>query len=137
MESKFFNLISTKNLYLVTLKQLVDVEVDTKKWWVTNYIMSKRCEYVICKKKGNRYYDIFTNTEYKLIQHTEQGEYGVRSSMPLTYEKKFISSNELADKLKEIREQSDNSHELNIKKQEQAKANQLKSKKLIPFPKKY
>lgn len=134
MNKKIGKWISTKELYLVTLKQLVDIEFDVKNW-KKNYIMLKKIEYAICKKNNNKYYDIFTGTKYETIYNTEQGTYGVCNSMPLIYDKRFVSLNELSEKLKELKEQSVKLQEINNFDSNNKALK--KAKKIIPFPKKY
>lgn len=123
---KFGKWISTKDLYLVTLQQLVNVEYDdrTSK---TTYIMPKRYIHRICRRKNDKYYDIFTETLYQPIHKTEQGSYGISKSTPLMYNKKFVSLEELSNKFAETNEQ--------LSKKD--KYNNPKTKKIIPFPKKY
>ena len=131
MNIKFGKWISTNNLYFVTLKQLIDIEIDNKTK-EKNYIMPKICKYTICSKKMNSYIDVFNNHKYETITNTKKGEYGVRNITPLTYDKSFISLTELSNKLQELEEQSDKLCKLN-----KIKPNSIKTKKLIPFPKKY
>lgn len=131
---KFGKWITAKDLYLVTIKELIKREYDTKNS-KTNYIMLKKREYAICKKKNEYYYyDVLTNKRYKPISVTENGTHGISNATPLKYEKTFISLEELSNKLKEIQEQEKKLSEINNTNIKKETPN---SKKLLPFPKKY
>jgi len=127
MKNIFSNKVSTKNLYLVTLKQLIDIE-QVKTTLETKYIMAKRTEYTICKKKANIFYDVFTNDKYEYIRNTRKGKHGVYDIKELTCDKKYTTEEELQLKLNQIIEQQEKEHN-----------NYLgpKVKKLVPFQKKY
>ena len=128
---KFGKWISTKDLYIVTLKELVTKEVDVRTLKNT-YIMLKTNKYAICRKKYSSYYDIFTNTEYESIYNVDEGSYGIIKTMPLQYNKKFVSLEQISEKLEEITE-----HEYYNKNNLVEIPNNPKIKKMIPFTKKY
>ena len=65
----FSDKISTKNLYLVTIKKLIDVKYE-KGTWNTMYITTKENEYVICRKKNETFYDVFSKNKYEYFLNT-------------------------------------------------------------------
>lgn len=123
----FSDKISTKDLYLVTIKKLIDVRY-VKGTWETIYLTAKENHYTICRKKYNTFYDIFSKNKYEYFLNTKKGTYGVKNETALDYKEKYTTKEELAERLKLIKEQAEKLRTIN---------NQPKTKKLIPFPKKY
>lgn len=128
MKNIFSNKISTKDLYLVTLKQLVEIE-PVKLTGETKYIMAKKTEYTICKKKQNSFYDVFTNQKYEYIRNTRIGNHGVTNKTELMYDTKYTTEEELQFRLNQIKAQEEKLRIMNNYN--------TKTKKLIPFKKKY
>ena len=128
MINVFSNKISTKNLYLVTLKQLINVEY-IKPTWETKYIMAKKTEYAICRRKHDVFCDIFSKNKYEFLLNTRKGNYGVRNATELEYKEKYTTIEELEERLRLIKEQAEKLQNMN--------KNKSKIKKLTPFPKKY
>ena len=138
MKNIFSNKIATKDLYLVTLKHLLDVEFINK-GQEARYIMSKKTEYTICKRKYDIFKDVFTNEKYEFLINTRKGNYGVKKATAMECNEKYTTKEELEERLKLIKEQAEKLRSMNKNNIENNNNynNIPKTKKLIPFPKKY
>lgn len=92
-----FNLISTKNLYLVELVRVKKIERN-KIWY---YDDSKR--YTLAKKESFFYYtDIFTHTRYNQKNYVSCGEECINNAKAIITDKRFLSKKELIYIMQEL-----------------------------------
>ena len=106
--------ISTKNLFLVQLKQIVNIKLDSHN--EVSYSFSKSSKYIFAKKKKNNYMDVLTGTNYNYLSiFNKQDDFIIVATYPMDIKKREITNEYLIELLNKYNKPVEEQHKIKKK----------------------